>query len=87
MILFEKNGHTTYISPLKYKVRDVVGAGDTVVSVLSLALASGFPIIEAAHLANIAAGIVVSKPETAVIKIKELVDFINFGNRQLFYTG
>jgi D-glycero-beta-D-manno-heptose-7-phosphate kinase len=51
---------------------DVSGAGDTVVSVLSLAIASGMGIEDAIKLSNIAAGIVVGKLGTAAINIKEL---------------
>jgi len=43
------------------EVADVTGAGDTVIAVLSLALAAGADMIEAATLANAAAGITVGK--------------------------
>ena len=45
------------------EVFDITGAGDTVVAVLSIGLASGLPLEAAANLANIAAGIVVQKQE------------------------
>ncbi len=54
-------------------VFDVSGAGDTVVATLTLALASGLSIEEAAPLANIAAGIVVSKIGTVPITSNELL--------------
>jgi len=82
MALFEKNGHITNISPVKCKVLDVVGAGDTVVSVLALALVSGASMIDAVNLSNIAASIVVSKPRTAIVKTNELIGSIN----NLFYS-
>lgn len=49
------------------EVADVTGAGDTVVGTLALALAAGAPLVDAARLANHAAGIVVGKfgPATA----------------------
>ena len=48
------------------EVADVTGAGDTVIAVLSLAVAGGAPLLAAARLANIAAGIVVGRQGTAV---------------------
>ncbi len=43
------------------QVFDVTGAGDTVLSVLSLAVAAGASLTDAAMLANVAAGVVVEK--------------------------
>lgn len=54
------------------QVFDVTGAGDTVLSVLSLAVAAGAPVLDAAMLANIAAGEVVGKLGTATISISDL---------------
>lgn len=51
---------------------DVTGAGDTVIAVFTLALAAGASYLEAAHLANYAAGIVVMKPRTATVTRREL---------------
>jgi rfaE bifunctional protein kinase chain/domain len=51
---------------------DVTGAGDTVIAVFTLALASGASYLEAAHLANYAGGIVVMKRRTATVTIAEL---------------
>ena len=51
---------------------DVTGAGDTVIAVFTLALASGASYFEAAHLANYAGGIVVMKPRTATVTRAEL---------------
>jgi len=53
-------------------VTDVTGAGDTVVGVFTLAVASGASYVEAAHLANHAAGVVVTKAETATCEPTEL---------------
>ncbi len=55
------------------QVFDVTGAGDTVLSVLALAVAAGASIIDAAMLANIAAGVVVGKLGTASVSPQELV--------------
>lgn len=55
------------------EVVDVTGAGDTVSAVLTLALTSGLSLIEAAHLANYAAGIVVEKLGTSTLTKEELI--------------
>jgi rfaE bifunctional protein kinase chain/domain len=54
------------------QVFDVTGAGDTVLSVLSLAIAAGASVPEAALLANTAAGVVVGKLGTASVSRAEL---------------
>jgi D-beta-D-heptose 7-phosphate kinase/D-beta-D-heptose 1-phosphate adenosyltransferase len=54
------------------QVFDVTGAGDTVLSVLALAAAAGAPLADAAILANIAAGVAVSKLGTATVTPAEL---------------
>ncbi len=54
------------------EVYDVSGAGDTVTAFVALALAAGAAIEEAAHLANLAAGIEVAKPGVAVVTPEEL---------------
>jgi rfaE bifunctional protein kinase chain/domain len=56
------------------QVFDVTGAGDTVLSVLSVAVAAGASLPEAALLANAAAGIVVRKLGTASVSPAELAD-------------
>ena len=54
------------------QVFDVTGAGDTVLSVLSLAVAAGASLADAAVLANTAAGVVVGKLGTASVGPEEL---------------
>jgi rfaE bifunctional protein kinase chain/domain len=54
------------------QVFDVTGAGDTVLSVLSLAVAAGATLPDAAVLANTAAGVVVGKLGTASVTVAEL---------------
>ena len=53
-------------------VFDVSGAGDTTLAILCLALISGWPIEEAAALANCGAGLVVAKAGTASLELQEL---------------
>jgi len=55
---------------------DVTGAGDTVLAAYTLGLASGATPIEAAHIANIAGGLVVMKRGTATVSRAELLDAI-----------
>ena len=54
------------------EVFDVTGAGDTVLAIAALALASGGTLEEAAWLANVGAGIVVGKVGTATLRTEEL---------------
>jgi len=54
-------------------VRDVSGAGDTVVAFAVIGLALGLPMKEVAKLANHAAAIAVSKPHTAIVTLAELI--------------
>jgi rfaE bifunctional protein kinase chain/domain len=59
------------------QVFDVTGAGDTVLSVLSLAVAAGASLPDAAVLANTAAGVVVGKLGTASVSPEELEHALN----------
>jgi D-beta-D-heptose 7-phosphate kinase/D-beta-D-heptose 1-phosphate adenosyltransferase len=54
------------------EVADVTGAGDTVIAVLALALAAGAPLLDAARLANAAAGLVVARFGPATVQPPEL---------------
>ena len=54
------------------EVFDVSGAGDTVIAVVAAAIAGGAELIDAARLANVAAGIVVAKAGTAVAGADEI---------------
>jgi D-beta-D-heptose 7-phosphate kinase/D-beta-D-heptose 1-phosphate adenosyltransferase len=55
------------------EVADVTGAGDTVIAVLALALATGATMAEAACLANEAAGIAVGRFGPATVSVDELL--------------
>ncbi len=57
---------------LARKVYDVTGAGDTVIAVLAVMLASGANFREAANIANISAGLVVEQIGTTAISLKML---------------
>jgi len=58
------------------EVYDVTGAGDTVIAVVTLALAAGASPREAAELANVAAGLVVRKLGNAVTTPEELAQAV-----------
>lgn len=72
MSLFEKNGRITHIPTMAREVFDVTGAGDTVISTLTLAMAAGANMIDAARISNFAAGIVVGVVGTASVRPEEL---------------
>jgi D-beta-D-heptose 7-phosphate kinase/D-beta-D-heptose 1-phosphate adenosyltransferase len=74
MALFQGASGVTHIPTVAREVFDVTGAGDTVISTLTLGLVAGLPILQAAVLANIAAGIVVGKLGTATVTPDELTD-------------
>ncbi len=76
MLLKEHGGPTLLIPATAREVFDVTGAGDTVVATLGLALASGASLLEAALLANHAAGVVVGKVGAATLTSRELLDSI-----------
>jgi len=71
MVLFEDNKINIIKSKTK-QVFDVSGAGDTVITLLALGLASGNSFKKSAILANEAAGIVVGKLGTSVVTVDEL---------------
>jgi len=73
MSLIEKNKKVLHIPTRAREVFDVTGAGDTVISVFTLALAAGASPRAAAELANDAAGIVVAKLGTASVTPAELL--------------
>jgi rfaE bifunctional protein kinase chain/domain len=72
MSLFENGAPTTHIATRAQEVFDVTGAGDTVISTLTLALAAGAGYADAAYLANAAAGIVVGEVGVAAVSPAEL---------------
>jgi len=81
MVLFEKK-KTPWTIPIHgtTDIVDVTGAGDTVISVFTLALACGSSHRDAATLANYAGGLVVMKQGTAAITVEELKKSIQSEN-------
>ena len=72
MTLFEPGNKITHIPTRAKEVYDVTGAGDTVISTFTLALAAKASFIEAAEISNFAAGVVVGKLGTATVSPEEL---------------
>ncbi|MEK7502859.1 MAG: PfkB family carbohydrate kinase [Patescibacteria group bacterium] len=76
MMLFEEE-RTTHFSSNAKDVFDVTGAGDTVLAVFGLALASGASLRQAADLANHAAAIAIAKVGTSRLSLEELKNSIS----------
>ena len=80
MRLFQKNKKIVDIkTQAPKKVYDVSGAGDTVISTFTLAMAAGASKEQAARIANFAAGVVVMKLGAVAITLKELRQAIKAG--------
>ena len=73
MALFGSDGTRLQVPSVARTVYDVSGAGDTVIAVLTLALAAGASIERAVQLANFAAGAVVEKLGTATASADEIL--------------
>ncbi len=72
MALFHE-GRMVLVPARAREVYDVTGAGDTVISILCLALAAGVELLDAVKMTNIAAGIVVGKIGTGTVAPQELL--------------
>lgn len=73
IMLLEGENDPVFVATAAREVYDVTGAGDTVIATLAAALAAGATMLEAANLANHAAGIVVGKVGTATSSADELL--------------
>lgn len=74
MMIFSASDATPHHIPTRAReVYDVSGAGDTAIALLTLALASGMTLHDAAEVANHASGIVVGKLGTATLTPAELL--------------
>jgi len=72
MVLYDANRALVQIPARAQEVIDVSGAGDTVIATLAGAVADGCTMIDAAGLANAAAGVVVTKLGTRAVTLGEL---------------
>ncbi|MBN1905524.1 MAG: D-glycero-beta-D-manno-heptose-7-phosphate kinase [Deltaproteobacteria bacterium] len=82
MTLFESGEEPCHIPTVAQKVFDVSGAGDTVISTLSLGLASGMNRISAALISNFASGIVVGEVGTSTVTARQLKEAIKGRKKQ-----
>lgn len=73
MTLFQQDAAPVNLATQAKEVYDVSGAGDTVIAAMAVAIAAKLPLVEAADLANNAAGIVVGKLGTATVSNHELM--------------
>lgn len=72
MTLVARNAEPAHYPAQAREVFDVSGAGDTVIATLAVTMAAGAPLQEAVAIANVAAGIVVGKSGTAVVRPDEI---------------
>jgi len=84
MSLVNTSGTVQHLPTLAREVFDVSGAGDTVIATLAAALSAGGSIFEAMNLANIAAGLVVGKTGTAVIRRDELLAALEHREQEVY---
>jgi rfaE bifunctional protein kinase chain/domain len=83
MSLFLSDGETVHLPTVAREVFDVTGAGDTVISALAVALAAGATMVEAAVIANHAAGLVIREVGTASVCREEIErSFEEFGEER-----
>jgi len=75
MALFSGDGEIARVPTVAREVYDVVGAGDTVTAYLATMLAAGGTVLEAAIIANIAAGIEVSRLGAVSVPAADVLDF------------
>lgn len=74
MSLFDRIGNRTDFPVRSREVKDVTGAGDTVLAMICLSLANGLDVNSAAQLANIAAGIAIERLGCAQITLSEIAE-------------
>ena len=70
--IFERKGQRLDFPVRVHEVKDVTGAGDTVLAMLSYALGNRLSLAEAAQLANVAAGIAIEHLGCARVTLTEL---------------
>jgi rfaE bifunctional protein kinase chain/domain len=75
MALFSADGEIARVPTVAREVYDVVGAGDTVTAYLATTMAAGGTVLEAAIIANIAAGIEVGRLGAVSVPAAEVLDF------------
>jgi len=72
--LYSRNGFIGRVYTKARKIADVSGAGDTVIGTLSMIIAAGGDILEAATIANHAAGTVVAEVGIVPVKPEKIIE-------------
>jgi D-beta-D-heptose 7-phosphate kinase/D-beta-D-heptose 1-phosphate adenosyltransferase len=72
MTLAHRDGRLIHVPAQPARVRDVTGAGDTVVAMIAIAVAAKAGWEDALRCASAAAAVAVSKPGTAIVSLAEL---------------
>jgi rfaE bifunctional protein kinase chain/domain len=78
-VVVQPDGYAEVAAANRSEVYDVTGAGDTVVAVMTAALAAGAPALDAARLAQLAAGLVVRKWGNAQASREEIEAVVGSG--------
>ena len=76
MLLCQRGQEPFHIPTMAREVYDVSGAGDTAIAAFTLAISGGASPVEAAILANHAAGVVVGKSGTATHSLQEWLNSV-----------
>lgn len=71
------------ISCVSKEVYDVTGAGDTVISYLSVGIANDYDLIDSVNISNYAAGVKVSKMGTYAVTPEDIIDYVIDSNNVL----
>lgn len=75
MVLYERGRPPYHIKSRAREVYDVTGAGDTVAAVMAGALSAGVSLQDSCEIANMAAGLVVGKRQTATVTCREILEY------------
>ena len=74
MLVVADDGPEVAVPAVRHEVYDVTGAGDTAIAVLALALAAKAPMLQAAELANAAAGVAVCQVGAVAVSAASIRD-------------
>ncbi len=82
MMIFSRDSSNpfTHLKTKAKDVYDVTGAGDTVIALFTAGYLNGFNILRSAHLANIAAGLVIRRVGTTPISREDLLEYFEDGD-------
>lgn len=83
MSVVNEKGVVVHLPTNAHQIFDLTGAGETVSATVAAALSNGLTIVQAARLANYAAGVAVQKPGLAVVAKSELLRQIRKESAQL----